>query len=79
MILRFNILTGQLAYPILAFFYFFIFIWIVWRIEDWRNDLFRLTDRLIIDIDAIGQDVVTAIASDAWKAKRKSNKAAKAA
>lgn len=36
-------------------------------------------DRLIIDIDAIGQDVVTAIASDAWKAKRKSNKPAKAA
>ena len=36
-------------------------------------------DRLIIDIDAIGQDVVTAIASDAWKGKKKSPKNAKAA
>ena len=31
-------------------------------------------DRLIIDIDGLGQEVVNAIASDAWKAKPKRGK-----
>ncbi|MCA9960035.1 MAG: PH domain-containing protein, partial [Anaerolineales bacterium] len=25
--------------------------WFVWRFEDWRNDTFQVTDRLVIDID----------------------------
>ncbi len=25
--------------------------WLIWQVEDWRNDTFQLTDRLIIDID----------------------------
>ena len=25
--------------------------WIIWEIEDWRNDTFQLTDRYVIDID----------------------------
>jgi uncharacterized membrane protein YdbT with pleckstrin-like domain len=27
------------------------FIWIIWQAEDWRNDTFMLTNRLVIDID----------------------------
>lgn len=49
--LRFNVISYQFVYPVLVIVYIFIFAWIVWRVEDWRNDLFRLTDRLIIDID----------------------------
>lgn len=25
--------------------------WLIWKVEDWRNDTFQLTSRLIIDID----------------------------
>lgn len=25
--------------------------WLIWRMEDWRNDTFQLTDRYVIDID----------------------------
>lgn len=25
--------------------------WLIWQIEDWRNDIFQLTDRYVIDID----------------------------
>ncbi len=25
--------------------------WLIWQVEDWRNDTFQLTDRLVIDID----------------------------
>lgn len=25
--------------------------WIIWEVEDWRNDTFQLTDRYVIDID----------------------------
>jgi CRP-like cAMP-binding protein/uncharacterized membrane protein YdbT with pleckstrin-like domain len=25
--------------------------WIIWEIEDWRNDTFQLTDRYVIDVD----------------------------
>ena len=26
-------------------------LWLIWQIEDWRNDIFQLTDRFVIDID----------------------------
>lgn len=29
----------------------FDFGWLVWKVEDWRNDTFQLTDRYVIDID----------------------------
>lgn len=45
------LLPGQILLPFIGVIYFFIFLWIVWRVEDWRNDIFMLTDRLIIDID----------------------------
>ena len=32
-------------------FIFFILAWLVWRYEDWANDMFQLTDRDVIDID----------------------------
>ena len=28
-----------------------LFGWLIWQIEDWRNDTFQLTDRYVIDID----------------------------
>lgn len=27
------------------------FIWLVWRFEDWRNDIFQVSDRFVLDID----------------------------
>ena len=29
----------------------FSFGWLIWQIEDWRNDHFQLTDQYVIDID----------------------------
>jgi CRP-like cAMP-binding protein/membrane protein YdbS with pleckstrin-like domain len=28
-------------------------VWFIWKIEDWRNDIFQLTDRFVIDIDRL--------------------------
>ncbi len=30
-----------------------IFLWLTWRYLDWRNDLFQVTDRYILDIDRL--------------------------
>lgn len=30
---------------------FAIFIWFLWQLENWRNDIFQLTDRFVIDVD----------------------------
>ncbi|VAW33574.1 hypothetical protein MNBD_CHLOROFLEXI01-2699 [hydrothermal vent metagenome] len=46
----FNFTLRQLA-PVLIFIYSIDFLWMIWRLEDWRNDMFQLTDRLIVDID----------------------------
>ncbi|MEM7119032.1 MAG: PH domain-containing protein [Chloroflexota bacterium] len=27
------------------------FLWFLWRVEDWRNDTFQVTDKFVIDID----------------------------
>ncbi|MCA9949250.1 MAG: cyclic nucleotide-binding domain-containing protein [Anaerolineales bacterium] len=35
----------------LALFFGFNTFWFVWMFEDWRNDIFQLTDRYVIDID----------------------------
>lgn len=26
-------------------------LWLIWQVEDWRNDIFQVTDRFVIDID----------------------------
>jgi len=36
---------------ILSFVMLFDFGWLVWQLEDWRNDTFQVTDRFVIDID----------------------------
>ncbi|MBK8903389.1 MAG: cyclic nucleotide-binding domain-containing protein [Anaerolineaceae bacterium] len=60
-----GLLTALAAFLLIAYFQFtfrqllpalvLVFavdlFWLVWRIEDWRNDMFQLTDRLIVDID----------------------------
>ncbi len=51
LILRFQILTGQILILIMGLLFFFLLIWIIWRIENWRNDLYQLDGRFIIDID----------------------------
>lgn len=46
--------SGFPSGAILVFFfvlYLIDFGWLVWEIEDWRNDTFQLTDRYVIDID----------------------------
>jgi len=30
---------------------FLDFLWYIWKFEDWRNETFQLTDRLVVDID----------------------------
>lgn len=60
-----GLLTMLLAFVLIAYFQFTLrqllpflvvilagdLLWLIWRIEDWRNDMFQLTDRLIVDID----------------------------
>ncbi|MCA9955742.1 MAG: cyclic nucleotide-binding domain-containing protein [Ardenticatenaceae bacterium] len=43
--------TFRQLLPFLIFGYAIDIFWLVWRVEDWRNDMFQLTDRLIVDID----------------------------
>lgn len=56
-ILLIQLLTRVFQVPLnqfwlLAFIFFTINLaWLVWQAEDWRNDTYQLTDRLIIDID----------------------------
>jgi len=48
---RFDVISGAILFPFLILLYMIVFFWTIWQIEDWRNDMFRLTDTLIIDID----------------------------
>lgn len=50
---RFEVITGAILFPILILLYMIVFFWTIWQIENWRNDLFQLTDSLIIDIDRL--------------------------
>lgn len=45
-----TIATMQLVI-VWAVFLFVDFLWFLWRIEDWRNDTFQVTDKFVIDID----------------------------
>jgi len=46
----FEFTLNQLA-PGFLLYFALVFLWLIWRIEDWRNDTFQLTDRLVVDID----------------------------
>ncbi|RMG90549.1 MAG: hypothetical protein D6706_19315 [Chloroflexi bacterium] len=46
----FQFTLPQLLLPALILFAIDIG-WLVWQIEDWRNDTFQVTDRFVIDID----------------------------
>ena len=50
-LIRFFDFTFRQLLPTLIIVYFFDSLWFIWRVEDWRNDMFQLTDRLIVDID----------------------------
>lgn len=50
-LIRFFDFTFRQLLPALIFFYAVDILWLIWRMEDWRNDMFQLTDRLIVDID----------------------------
>ncbi len=50
-LVRFFDFTLRQLLPALIFVYSIDILWLIWRVEDWRNDMFQLTDRLIIDID----------------------------
>jgi membrane protein YdbS with pleckstrin-like domain len=43
--------SGTLFYTALVVFALADLFWFLWRWEDWRNDMFQLTDRDVIDID----------------------------
>jgi CRP-like cAMP-binding protein/membrane protein YdbS with pleckstrin-like domain len=44
-------ITGPQMGIVFAVLFLIDFGWIIWEIEDWRNDTFQLTDRYVIDID----------------------------
>ncbi len=44
-------LSGPLFYALIVIFILVDLMWLLWRYEDWRNDIFQLTDRDVIDID----------------------------
>ncbi|MCL4262639.1 MAG: cyclic nucleotide-binding domain-containing protein [Anaerolineae bacterium] len=48
---RFDLVTWQLGGGVLSPIYFLLFLWLVWDLEDWRNDLYQLDGRFIVDID----------------------------
>lgn len=51
LILEFSTLPINLLLPIFALIFLMDFAWFIWRVEDWRNDIFQVTSRTIIDID----------------------------
>ncbi|MAT95677.1 MAG: hypothetical protein CL608_00800 [Anaerolineaceae bacterium] len=50
-LIRYFDFTFRQLLPEIILFYSVDLLWLIWRMEDWRNDMFQLTDRLIIDID----------------------------
>ena len=30
---------------------FVVLLWFIWQLENWRNDIFQLTDRFVLDVD----------------------------
>lgn len=48
---RFNWVTWQLGAGVLTPIYLILLLWLVWDLENWRNDLYQLDGRFIFDID----------------------------
>lgn len=48
--LGFNIPT-QIVLSVLGVLGLANSLWFIWQLEDWRNDIFQLTDRFVIDVD----------------------------
>lgn len=48
---RFDLVTWQLGAGVLSPVYFLLFLWLIWDLENWRNDLYQLDGRFILDID----------------------------
>lgn len=44
-------ISGPLFYAAVIILILVDLMWLLWRYEDWRNDIFQLTDRDVIDID----------------------------
>jgi len=44
-------ISGPLFYAAIIILILVDLMWLLWRYEDWRNDIFQLTDRDVIDID----------------------------
>jgi membrane protein YdbS with pleckstrin-like domain len=51
LIYRLGYLEPPIIIAVMTPFMLFTFFWLIWRYEDWRNDIFQLTARDIIDID----------------------------
>lgn len=48
--LRLNVIPWILI-SILSILGFANLIWFIWQVENWRNDIFQLTDRFVLDVD----------------------------
>ena len=46
----FSLSTSQVA-PFFIILFLIDLAWFIWEVEDWRNDIFQVTDRMVIDID----------------------------
>ena len=44
-------ISGPILYAVVVILILFDLLWLLWRYENWRNDIFKLTDRDVIDID----------------------------
>lgn len=53
LVARYDVLTGQILFPLMSCTYVGILFWIAWGVENWRNDLYQLDGRFILDIDRL--------------------------
>lgn len=51
LIVEYSPLTAQQIFPFFFIFFLLDFAWFIWRVEDWRNDIFQVTSRTVVDID----------------------------
>ena len=51
LIIEFTAATARQLFPIFFIIFLIDFAWFIWRVEDWRNDIFQVTSRTVIDID----------------------------
>ncbi len=53
LVYRFDLVTPQILGIGLAPIYLILLLWLIWDLENWRNDLYQLDGRFIFDIDRI--------------------------